>query len=763
MRNRDLRPTAKANPTIQQAFEKFQKYNRLKNLSQGSLDFYAAKGRSFFRFLGDTEQPIHTITEETVEDYIFYMKDQQLHDTTINTNLRMVRAFLYWCMEKGYLEQFSIRLVRADDPIKEPYTTDELQKLLKEPDCKTCSFAEYRNWVIVNFLLGTGCRASTLLNLQIGDLDLSAGTVFFRHMKARNQQIVPLSKALVKIMEDYLEHRSGDPTAPLFVSEYGNKMTLNSLGNAVWNYNHSRGVEKTSMHLFRHTYAKLYIQAGGDPFRLQKLLGHADLTMTRRYVALYADDLRANYDALAKLCATRSRDVNRLGSIEVPYEDYDPALGENVNKTATENKYEHTIRVETYQWLETFLQRNEDAAKTYLRSFDYIVSDEYHYMVTDASFNDHVDASYEAIKELWTTKTCIFMSATARPFFDYWELRKMIPEGQHYRLPMDYRFVSSVKFFYCDDDELDIIRRVQPGEKILVFVNTIAKLRKLRDTLKADGIEDVVCLCSKYRQEAEEFDKLDDVLKGNVLQHQVTLTTTTLYNGVDMKDRALKYIVSELWNPLVNAQILGRKRPLDEGDTCAVYLLHYPKERLEGEVKKIEKYQLEPVEAYKEWFDDKKAWKAYLHQPETVEILKKSHTVVLDPREGEYCWRKRANLQARVERVFLLQMLEQGYQTELLKKIDESLLAKVERLEPPLLEYLDDHLNEERYYQDWQKIFFEMGHIYNKADGHAEKSLPSYTFARQWLQHYGYDLGSKQKRFEAGQKKMVWWVTKLEN
>ena len=71
VRNRDLRPAAKASPTIQQAFERFQKYNRLKNLSQGSLDFYAAKGRSFFRFLGDTEQPITTITEETVEDYIF--------------------------------------------------------------------------------------------------------------------------------------------------------------------------------------------------------------------------------------------------------------------------------------------------------------------------------------------------------------------------------------------------------------------------------------------------------------------------------------------------------------------------------------------------------------------------------------------------------------------------------------------------------------------------------------------------------------------
>ena len=737
MHNRDLRPVAKANPTIQQAFERFQKYNRLKNLSQGSLDFYAAKGRSFFRFLGDTEQPIHTITEETVEDYIFYMKDQQLHDTTINTNLRMVCAFLYWCMEKGYLEKYPIRLVRADDPIKEPYTTDELQKLLKKPDCKTCSFAEYRNWVIVNFLLGTGCRASTLLNLHIDPASLTE-----EERQQKLQEILDCIKASRKKKKEADEQL--DPVVPEEEPE-----TAGATPQSAKQY-----ITDLVGEDYKNWHGIVALDAGTNSgktyFILKTLLPWA--YEHRKHILILC-----NREALRNQI---ERDVNRLGRIEVPYEDYDPALGGIVNKPAIDNKYEHTIRVETYQWLETFLQRNEDAAKTYLRSFDYIGSDEYRYMVTDASFNDHVDASYEAIKELWTTKTCIFMSATARPFFDYWELRKMIPEGQHYRLPMDYRFVSSVKFFYRDDDELDIIRRVQPGEKILVFVNTIAKLRKLRDTLKAEGIEDVVCLCSKYRQEAEEFDKLDDVLKGNVLQHQVTLTTTTLYNGVDMKDRALKYIVSELWNPLVNAQILGRKRPLDEGDTCAVYLLHYPKERLEGELKKIEKYQLEPVKAYRKWFDDRKAWKAYLHQPETVEILKKSHTVVLDPREGEYCWRKRATLQARVERVFLLQMLEQGYQTELLKKIDESLLAKVEPLEPPLLEDLDTHLNEERYYQDWQKIFFELGHIYNKADGHAEKSLPSYTCARQWLQQYGYDLQKKRATSGELRNKNVWWVTK---
>lgn len=457
-------------------------------------------------------------------------------------------------------------------------------------------------------------------------------------------------------------------------------------------------------------------------------------------------------------------DVCRLGCVKRSNWDYKDDLGAEVAETIIKNKYGHTICVETYQGLETFLQNAPDAARTYLRTFDYIVSDEYHYMVTDASFNDYVDVSYEAIKELWTTRTCIFMSATARPFFDYWERNKLIPEGQHYRLPMDYQFVSSVKFFFRDDDELDIIRRVKEGEKILVFVNTIAKLRKLGDRLKAEGIEDVVCLCSKYRKEASEFDKLDNVLKDATLLHQVTLTTSTLYNGVDIKDPSLKYIVSELWNPISNAQILGRKRPLSAEDTCVAYFLHYPKERLENEVDKLERCQLAPAKAYQKLFDDKKAWKAYLHQPETQKALKESHTVVLDAWEGEYCWRKRANLQAIVERDFLRQMLENGYQAELLKEIDESLLAKVERLEPPpLLAYLDAHLNEERYYEEWQKIFFEMGHIYNEKDGHAEKSMPSYTRACKWLLNHGYDLNKKQKRFEAGQKKQVWWVTKSEH
>jgi len=48
---------------------------------------------------------------------------------------------------------------------------------------------------------------------------------------------------------------------------------------------------RCSPHTFRHTCALLFLQRGGDAISLQRILGHASLTMTRRYVFQTVDDL----------------------------------------------------------------------------------------------------------------------------------------------------------------------------------------------------------------------------------------------------------------------------------------------------------------------------------------------------------------------------------------------------------------------------------------------------------------------------------------
>ena len=296
--------------SIGEALEEFQTYNTLKNLTSSTLQYYKQKIGYFVEFAGGTETLLSAISSQTVNDYIIHMKHTgTMSDVTINVRLRALRSFLSYCRKNGWLEELEVHTIKAPYPIKEPYTDAELALLLKKPDVSTCLFSEYRDWVMENFLLSTGCRLGTLVEIKIKDVDFKEGMVYFKHMKARRQLAMPLSPTILNILREYIRYRDGQQEDYLFVSETEEPMTPNTVHSSIARYNRRRGVQKTSVHLFRHTFAMKYIQAGGDPFRLQRLLGHSDLTMTRQYVALYADDLKANYDRLNPLEQFRRQTV----------------------------------------------------------------------------------------------------------------------------------------------------------------------------------------------------------------------------------------------------------------------------------------------------------------------------------------------------------------------------------------------------------------------------------------------------------------------
>lgn len=182
--------------------------------------------------------------------------------------------------------------------------------MLEKPK-SDCSFAEYRNWVIINFLLNSGCRAATVRNIQNRDVDLGARQIVYLHTKNGKVQVVPLCSKMVSILREYMTIRKGEPEEYLFCNQYGEMLSENALRLAIAHYNRSRGVGKTSIHLFRHTFARKYlVDCGGDAFMLQKLLGHSTLAMTKHYCAIYDADISKNSDRfspLAQLQQTKSK------------------------------------------------------------------------------------------------------------------------------------------------------------------------------------------------------------------------------------------------------------------------------------------------------------------------------------------------------------------------------------------------------------------------------------------------------------------------
>ena len=195
-------------------------------------------------------------------------------------------------MKKEYVQTYKIHVPKADTEPIETYTDAELQLLLKKPNLGQCSFTEYKSWVMTNFLLSTGIRRNSLINIKIKDVDFDAEVVHIRVTKNRKPLIIPLNPDIKKILQEYLKYRKGEPDDYLFCNVFGGQALTSTVYHQIYDYNRSRGVEKTGMHRYRHIFAKKWVMMGGNVVTLQKNLGHSSLAITQTYLNILVSDMK---------------------------------------------------------------------------------------------------------------------------------------------------------------------------------------------------------------------------------------------------------------------------------------------------------------------------------------------------------------------------------------------------------------------------------------------------------------------------------------
>lgn len=140
-----IKMSKKTNLTVQDAFELFIRKCRVKNLAEQSIISYRDKVTPFLKFTGN-DRLISEIDSDTVDDFIIWLRDNtKANDITINSYLRSVRAFLYYCMNCDYIPRFKIQLTKAEKKLKETYTDEELMRLLAKPDCNAPKPFLYKN------------------------------------------------------------------------------------------------------------------------------------------------------------------------------------------------------------------------------------------------------------------------------------------------------------------------------------------------------------------------------------------------------------------------------------------------------------------------------------------------------------------------------------------------------------------------------------------------------------------------------------------
>lgn len=136
-------------------------------------------------------------------------------------------------------------------------------------------------WFVTQLCLRTGARWGEVEKLRFKQLH--NGRVTYEFTKSKRTRTVPLDKAFYKKLLAFVGYKN--PDERIF------KNCIGAFRRAVARADIKLQKGQCS-HILRHSFASHFVMNGGNILSLQKILGHADITMTMRYAHLAPDHLK---------------------------------------------------------------------------------------------------------------------------------------------------------------------------------------------------------------------------------------------------------------------------------------------------------------------------------------------------------------------------------------------------------------------------------------------------------------------------------------
>ncbi|MGE7695568.1 tyrosine-type recombinase/integrase [Lysinibacillus sp. NPDC094177] len=292
--------------TDEEAFGKFEKECHLKNLRPATIQYYRSELSSIQKTMIELNlnKQMVELTNNDVEQIILHLKEQ-IKTVSINTRLRALKSFFNFLDKKNLITKnpiSDIKQLRDRQRAIETLDDKEIEKIAATIRSQN-TFVGVRDITIFILMLDTGIRLSELVGIKVNDI--RGSELIVRETKNLTERTVYLSKKTLQQLNVYLRLRGMLETEYLFVNVDDEQFKERGIQNRFEKYRKLANIKKQfSPHILRHTYAKRSILKGIDAFSLAALLGHSDLTVTKRYVRLWGSDLEAKakqYSTINKL------------------------------------------------------------------------------------------------------------------------------------------------------------------------------------------------------------------------------------------------------------------------------------------------------------------------------------------------------------------------------------------------------------------------------------------------------------------------------
>lgn len=276
-----------------------------KNTSKNTVSSYRRDLLRLHQYIEDQSiKEYKQVQYSHLAAYVCRLQKDGMANASISRSIASLRGFFKYLELKRVIElnpANNIRTVKVEQKLPVIMSLEEVEAFLKQPD-DTCK--GIRDKAMLEVLYATGIRASELVGLSLGDVNLSLG--FIQCDDGKKQRIIPIGNLCKQSLEVYIkdsrktyfkdESACNNMNGPLFVNTRGNVLSRQGFWKIIKGYANELGTCKDiSPHMLRHSFACHLIQNGADLKSVQEMMGHESIISTQVYAKIGEHKLKEVY------------------------------------------------------------------------------------------------------------------------------------------------------------------------------------------------------------------------------------------------------------------------------------------------------------------------------------------------------------------------------------------------------------------------------------------------------------------------------------
>lgn len=231
-------------------------------------------------------------SEKKLVQYFEELKDVKA--ATARRRYSSLKAFFDFLVESGVfmtnpIINLGLYVAAPRNEAEAPIEVSIIDRILRKAyQSKEDNLSEYyhrlaiRDVAIIELIANTGAMQVEVTNLTMNDVDTVSGTVMF-HGKGNRERVIKIESenTLAALREYYAEFKGEIKTSGyFFVSKLKKKMSEPAIRQIFKKYAEECGVTPKQ---FRQTFAFLLYDNGVDVNYIQRIMGHSEMAVTKRY------------------------------------------------------------------------------------------------------------------------------------------------------------------------------------------------------------------------------------------------------------------------------------------------------------------------------------------------------------------------------------------------------------------------------------------------------------------------------------------------